>query len=95
MLRGLLHTIKKGETILKKIAEELARNLRLLETVMTNFGVRVDPKVFTKGFTDLISQRIADQGTPLVERPGAYTLVKHNQAVRCTLAHKIVQLAKR
>jgi hemerythrin superfamily protein len=93
-LRGLLPNIKGGEEIMKKIAEEDERNLRLLETVMSSFGVRVEPKVFTKGFTDLVSQRMADPGAPVVEKLGAYALVKQNQATCCNLAHKIAQVSK-
>ena len=94
MLRGLLPNIEKGPEIMEKIAEEDERNLRMLETVMTSFGVRVEPKVFTRGFTDLVSQRMADRSAPVVEKLGAYALVKQNQAMCCTLAHKIAQVSK-
>lgn len=93
-LRSLLPNIKGGDEIMKNIAEEDERNLRMLETVMTSFGVRVEPKVFAKGLIDLASQRIMDDSAPLVEKLGAYALAKQNQAMCCTLAHKIAQVSK-
>jgi hemerythrin superfamily protein len=93
-LRSLLPNMKDGRETLEKIAEEDEKNLRMLETVMTSFGVRVEPKAFTKGFTDLVSQRMADNSAPAVEKLGAYALVKQNQAMCSTLAHKIAQVCK-
>jgi hemerythrin superfamily protein len=93
-IRNLLGNFDEEHDALQQIAEEDERNLRILETVMTNFGMRVEPKEFTKAFTELVSQRIGASNAPLVEKLGAYVLAKQNQALCGYLVHKVAQVCK-
>jgi hemerythrin superfamily protein len=93
-IRNFLMNMKDEQDSLTKIAEEDERNLRMIETVLTNFGIRVEPKVFTKGFIDLCSQRINDPNAPALEKLGAYALAKQNQAICASLVHKVAQVCK-
>ncbi|WP_141731670.1 hemerythrin domain-containing protein [Oligoflexus tunisiensis] len=93
-IRRLLANFDEARDTLEQIAEEDEKNLRMLETVMTNFGMRVEPKEFTKGFTELVSQRIGAANAPFVEKLGAYALVKQNQAMCGYLVHKVAQVCK-
>ncbi|HYX31465.1 MAG TPA: hemerythrin domain-containing protein [Oligoflexus sp.] len=92
-IRSLIHNFKDERETLETIADEDEKNLRMIETVMTNFGMRVEPKEFTKGFVRLASQRIDDSGAPVVEKLGVYALTKQNQAMCGFLVHKAGQLS--
>ncbi len=70
------------------------KNLRLIETTMTNFGVRVEPKPFTRDLTQLVENKFQDADASLLEKMGAYSLLKQAQVMCGHIVHKSVQLAK-
>lgn len=70
------------------------KNLRMMETLQNNFGVRVEPKDFTRRLTELVDQKIRDPQASLLEKLGAYSLVKQAQILCGHLVHKSTQLAQ-
>ncbi len=77
----------------KNMAEEDEKNLRMIETVVSNFGIRVDPKPGSVKLADTIDEIISDPMSLPLEKLGSYTLIKQNQMMCSHLIHKSVQLA--
>lgn len=76
------------------IVVEDEKNLRMMGTVLTNFGVRVGPKDFTRSLTQLVDAKIHDPSASILEKLGAYSLVKQAQVMCGHLVHKSTQIAQ-
>lgn len=78
----------------RTMSKEDDKNLRMLETAIGNFGLRVAPKNTSRRIADMLFSVVSDDSSLLFEKLGAYNLLKQNQVMCSHLVHKSVQLAK-
>ncbi len=74
----------------RTMAEEDENNLRLLETVISKYGIRMEPKGAVIRIADTLSDILGDSAALPLEKLGAYTLLKQNQLMSSHLLHKSV-----
>lgn len=90
---GLL-TDEKVKDEFKTMAQEDEKNLRLLDTVIGNFGIRVEPKNAALKIAELMADIVSDRSSQPLEKLGAYTILKQNQALAGQLLHKSAQVSQ-
>ncbi len=76
---------------LRTMAEEDDKNLRMLETVISSYGVRVEPRYAAVQMSDTVHDIIGNEASIPLEKLGAYILLKQNQMMCSHLVHKSVQ----
>lgn len=76
---------------LRTMAEEDDKNLRMLETVIGSYGIRVEPRYAAVQMADTVSDIITNEASIPLEKLGAYILLKQNQMMCSHLVHKSVQ----
>jgi len=91
----LLHLLDDGKVKdeFRTMAEEDEKNLRMLDTVISNYGIRMEPKGAAVRIADAVTDVIGDSAALPLEKLGAYTLLKQNQMMYSHLVHKSVQEA--
>jgi hemerythrin superfamily protein len=75
----------------RRMADEDQRNMELLETVMTAFGVRAAPRRSTEQIADLLIDIVVGETAQPLEKLHAYMLLKKNQQSAVHLALKVAQ----
>lgn len=78
---------------LRTMAEEDDKNLRMLETVINSYGIRVEPRYAAVQLTDVIVDIVSSEASIPVEKLGTYILLKQNQMMCSHLVHKSAQAA--
>lgn len=78
----------------RSMAEEDDKNLRMLETVIGSFGIRLQPNNAASTMVSAVARIIADEDATPIEKLGAYLLIKQNQMMCSHIVHKSVQLSK-
>lgn len=78
---------------LRTMAEEDDKNLRMLETVIGSYGIRVEPRYAAVQLADTVSDIVTNEASIPLEKLGAYILLKQNQMMCSHLVHKSVQAA--
>lgn len=76
---------------LANLLEQDKKDLALLETVQTNFGIRSEPKQSCTSLADFLMPMIADPSLTKRERLGAYALMRQQQLMCGHLLHKAGQ----
>ncbi|WP_176737065.1 hemerythrin domain-containing protein [Oligoflexus tunisiensis] len=76
---------------LRTMAEEDDKNLRMLETVIGSYGIRVEPRYAAVQLSDVVSDIVTNEAAIPLEKLGAYILLKQNQMMCSHLVHKSVQ----
>lgn len=76
------------------MATEDEKCMRLIDTVISNFGLRVEAKPFTQKFGQLCLETIQNELASDLEKFSAYKLLKYDQVSSGHLIHKATQLAQ-
>src|SRR5688500_16135917 len=79
--------------LFESMMREDEKNLRMIDTVLNNFGLRVQPRSCTRRFTEMSLSLITDPTSLALEKLDAYSLLKQNQAMGGHLVHKATHLA--
>jgi len=72
----------------RSMADDDQKNLALLETVISTFGIRVAPRRSTEQIADLFIDVVAGESSRPLEKLVAYTLLKTNQMMATQLIRK-------
>ncbi|HYX34040.1 MAG TPA: hemerythrin domain-containing protein [Oligoflexus sp.] len=80
-----------AHTELRTMAEEDDKNLRMLETVIGSYGIRVEPRYAAVQIADVVNDIVTNEASIPIEKLGAYILLKQNQMMCSHLVHKSVQ----
>lgn len=81
------------DEFLQAMVEEDEKNLRMIETVINSFGLRVAPKEMSKVMAGLLTSSVQNADFTPLEMMGLYILVKQNQMMCCHLVHKSAQVS--
>jgi hemerythrin superfamily protein len=84
---------EKVEPKFRQMAEEDEKSLRLIESAIGAFGVRVAPREGAVAMADFILEQLQDENTSPVEQLAFYTMLKQNQMLCCHLVHKSAQIS--
>jgi hemerythrin superfamily protein len=76
---------------LRSMADEDDKNLRMLETVIGSYGIRVEPRYAAVQLADTVNDIVSNEASIPLEKLGAYILLKQNQMMCAHLVHKAVQ----
>ncbi len=80
--------------IFETMMQEDEKSLRMIDTVINNYGLRVEPKPFTQKFSKLCLETITNPLSLELERLTAFKLLKQDQYFSGHLIHKASQLAE-
>jgi hemerythrin superfamily protein len=72
----------------RAMADDDQRNVELLETVISSFGVRVSPHRSTEQIADLLIDTVVGESSRPLEKLEAYTLLKKSQLMSVQLVRK-------
>ncbi|HYX35963.1 MAG TPA: hemerythrin domain-containing protein [Oligoflexus sp.] len=72
----------------RTMADDDQKNLDLLETVISAFGIRVSPRRSTTQIADLLIDIVVGETAQPLEKLGAYALLKKSQLMATQLIHK-------
>ncbi len=84
---------EKVEPKFRQMAEEDEKSLRLIESAIGAFGIRVAPREGAVAMADFILEQLQDDHTTAVEQLTFYTMLKQNQMMCCHLVHKSAQIS--
>lgn len=82
-----------AHSALRTMAEEDDKNLRMLETVIGSYGIRVEPRYAAVQIADVVNDIVTNEASIPIEKLGSYILLKQNQMLCSHLLHKSVQTA--
>lgn len=88
-----LATSATQDEFLRTMVEEDEKNLRMIETVINSFGLRVAPKELSVTMAELLTSSVENPDFTPLELMGLYILVKQNQMICCHLVHKSSQVS--
>jgi hemerythrin superfamily protein len=77
----------------QKMAEEDEKVLKMLESVINSFGIRVAPKSLAETMSETLIDTVSDESITPLEQLSFYTLTKQNQMMCCHLVHKSAQVS--
>lgn len=86
--------LEEDQKTFQAMAEEDAKNLRLIETMLSNFGLRTQARNFAQRTSELCFDVISDHTISSIEKIQCYALIKQSQVHASHLVHKSVQLAQ-
>lgn len=75
----------------KTMAEEDEKSLRLLESMIGSYGMRIEPRGSAVAIADLLIDVIAGETALPLERLQSYMMLKQNQQLGTHLLHKAIQ----
>lgn len=78
----------------RQMAAEDEKLLRLVDSVITGFGLRVPPRSGAMAMADFILEQLQDDSILPLEQLGFYTLMKQSQMMSCHLLHKSAQISE-
>ncbi|MBC7531204.1 MAG: hemerythrin domain-containing protein [Oligoflexus sp.] len=70
------------------------KNLRMIESAVSNFGLRMEPKGSTVMISEALCEVVRDSMALPLEKLSAYVLLKQNQVLCCHIIHKSTQISK-
>lgn len=78
----------------RKMSVEDEKNLRMIESAVLNFGLRLEPKGSTVTISEALFEVVHDSTALPLEKLSAYVLLKQNQVLCCHIIHKSTQMSK-
>jgi len=84
---------KNTDEKFRHMAEEDGKNLRMLETVIGSYGIRVEARDAAVQLADVATKIVKNSTTIPLEKLEAYSLLKQNQMMCGHLVHKVIQQA--
>lgn len=78
----------------ERMIELDTKHLRLIDTAINNFGLRVETRSWTQRFCKMVLAVMRDSSSESYEKLGAYALLKHSQSHGAQLVHKATSLAQ-
>ncbi|MBC7658874.1 MAG: hemerythrin domain-containing protein [Chitinophagaceae bacterium] len=88
------NTPSNADDRFRKMAEEDQKTLRMIESVINSFGIRVEPKLAAVAMAETVLETIADDSVTPLEQLSLYTLLRQNQMLCCHLVHKSAQISQ-
>lgn len=77
----------------QKMAEEDEKILKMIESVINSFGLRVPAKTLAETMSETLIETVSDESVTPLEQLALYTLTKQNQMMCCHLVHKSAQVS--
>lgn len=76
----------------QKMAEDDRKNLGIIETVITQYGIQAEPKEKVKKLVSQVQEMMQGSDLSLYEKVAQHELIKHGQVMSGLLVHKAAQV---
>lgn len=77
---------------LEKMLEDDRKNLGIIETVITQYGIQAEPKETVREMTEKAQQKMQNSDLSFYERAVHHELLKHGQVMSGLVVHKAAQI---